>query len=255
MESVIDELQIVVLESPCDTWDQPQVPDLYRDMITLKLKGYGCEYPYGVLAVDGSDLISTHLLLCKKNREEGRLRPVMGIRWTSHVKARVHYLKFPGMALLEQAQAYEHVEALRDVMRSADARGVELFYLGSLTIDPEERTNKAQSRMYRELLTTMLVNYHRQIPGCELMAGGTMRFKIDDYMRGIGYRPLQLKDRELGSIHVHHLAGEEVLPMHLRQFSFEARQTAEKWDELWQNRIWIESPKKDINVVPAKRAG
>lgn len=256
MEKFIEDLQIVVLESPCDTWNHPLVPDLFRDMIGLKLKGYSCEYPYGVLAVDGSDLISIHFLLCRKEAASGRLRPVMGIRWTSHMKCRTHYMNFPGLALIEQAGAKEYVEALKEVIRSVDSRGAQIFYLGSLTIDPDERKDKERSLLYREILTAMSVNYKRENADSELMAGGTIRFKFDRYLRSLGFQPFLWKGRELGPIRVHHLAGEAVLVLHLKEFSFEARQMAAKWDELWKRRIWI-TPQTiaDLSAKPVKRAG
>jgi hypothetical protein len=95
------QLRVVVLESPYDTWELPQVEKIFSDMIGIKLRGYGRQYPYGVLPVDGADLISTHLLLCDKDS----LQPIMGIRWTSLNKCRAHYITFPALSLVQQAGA------------------------------------------------------------------------------------------------------------------------------------------------------
>jgi len=256
METQLEDLQIVVVESPADTWEHPLVPDLFRDMIGFKLRGYGREYPYGVLAVDGSDLISSHLLLCRKEKASGSLRPIMGMRWTSHVKCRAHFMKFPGLSLFEQAGVSEHVDALKEVLRAADSRGIEVFYAGSFTIEPSERRDKAHSIFFREILTLMFVNYQMDHPGSELMAGGTIRFKMDKYIERLGYEPFQWNGRKLGPIQVRHLAGEAVHVMHLRKFSFEARQTAAKWEQLWQERLWIRNENAvNLNAGAAKRAG
>lgn len=239
MRNLADGLRIVVLESPYDAWKDPRVGDLFRDLVEFKLKGYGASYPYGVLPVDGADIISTHLTVC---REMGsRLKPLMAIRWTSLAKARRHYMNFPGLSLLEQAGAQAHVAALEKIIKFNDVCGVDLYYCGSWSIDPGERGDKERSAFYRDLLTMMYVNYHQQLPPSALMAGGTLRFKIDDYMRWLGHVPLQNSNegRELEPIHARHLAGETVHVMVLREFSPEARERAKKWEQLWERRLWI----------------
>lgn len=235
----MEKLKIVILESPYDTWANPQVGNLLRDFIGVKLKGYGNEYPYGVLPVDGADLISTHLAVCREE-DGGVLRPLMAIRWTSMKKCRLHYTGFPGMTLLQQAGASDHVKALEEVIGELDTRGGDLIYSGSLSMDPAERTSKERSHMLRELLTTMYVRYQKQIGFPELMAGGTCRFKIEKWLESIGHGPLIWKNKPLGPIQVRHLAQEQVQVMHLQEFSFEALRIAQKWQHLWEERLVVD---------------
>lgn len=232
------DLKIVVLESPYDSWTNPLTGDLLRDLIGIKLRGYGREYPYGVLPVDGADLISTHMSVCQVE-STGRFRPVMGIRWTSLQKCRLHYIGFPGLSLLQQANAPDHVEALEAIIAEADKRDRDLFYSGALSIEPSERSSKQRSEFFREILTMMYVNYQKETNYSELMAGGTIRFKVDKLMTFMGHVSLMKNNKELGPIKVKHLADEVVKVMHLREFTFEAKKIAKKWQHMWDDRLII----------------
>lgn len=243
-------LKIVVLESPYDSWNQPLAGDLLRDLIGTKLRGYGREYPYGVLPVDAADLISTHMSVCRIE-PNGSFCPVMAIRWTSLKKSRLHYINFPGLSLVQQANAPDHVGALEKIISDADRRGTDLFYSGALSIEPSERSSKERSLFFRELLTMMYVNYQKETGYSELMAGGTIRFKVDKLMTFMGHVSLMKNDTELGSINVKHLAGEAVKVMHLKKFSFEAIKIARKWQHVWDERLVI----KPMPITEIRKAG
>lgn len=243
-------LKIVILESPYDCWNNPFVGDFLKDLIGIKLRGYGKEYPYGVIPIDGADLISTHLAVCRTSISQ-KLIPIMGIRWTSLKKCRLHYHNFPGLSLLQQAGAAEHLNALENIILNIDNNGGDLFYSGSLSIDPLERTNKEQSLLIREILTMLYVNYQKERNYPELMAGGTMRFKIEKWLSSLGHLPLSTNEHELNPIRVKHLAGETVKVMHLKKFSFEALKIAQKWQHLWEERLHIQ----ENLITDLKKAG
>lgn len=226
-------IRLVILESPYDSWTEPLVATTLMDFIGVKLRGYGSQYPYGVLPVDGADLISTHMSVCE-TQADGSFKPIMAIRWTSMKKCRLHYIGFPGMGLLQQANATEHVTALEKIISDLDKKDGDLFYSGALSIDPSQKKDKAHSIFIRELLTLMYVEYYKQHGNCELMAGGTVRFKIDNWLNSIGHTPLHIDP-----INVKHLAGEVVRVMHLKEFSFEALRIAKKWNHLWNERLVI----------------
>jgi len=200
-------------------------------MIGVKLRGYGREYKYGVLPVDAADLISTHFAVCKTD-EEGNLKPIMALRWTSLQKCRLHFLNFPGLSLLQQAGKPEHVKRLEEKIQKLDQQGRDLFYAGSLSIDPLQKTGKEQSLFLRELMTLMFLRYKKENPGSELMAGGTVRFKMEKWLSDVGHLPLHEEP-----INVRHLGGELVKVMYLTDFSFEAHQIARKWQHLWDERL------------------
>jgi hypothetical protein len=234
------DLKIVIIESPYDCWNESEVGTLFRDMIGVKLRGYGREYKYGVLPVDAADLISTHFAVCFPD-ETGKLKPIMALRWTSLQKCKLHFLNFPGMSLLQQANQPEHVRNLEQKIENLNKRNGDLYYAGSLSIDPLLKTGKEQSLLLRELMTTMFVLYKKQHPGSELMAGGTVRFKMDQWLSAVGHAPLHEEP-----INVKHLGGELVKVMYLTEFSFEAHRIAKKWQHLWDERLILDGSQQNI---------
>jgi len=235
----MEKLKIVILESPYDNWSNPLVGNFLKDLMGLKLRGYSHEYPYGVLPVDGADLFSTHLALCREEKN-GQLTPIMAMRWTSLKKSRQHHMNFPGMSLLFQAGATEHMTALEKIIAEVDEKNLDLMYTACLTIEPKERSSKERSAFLRELLTTMFVCQQQEL-GVELLAGGTCRFKIEKWLTASGWNSLKAEDdRALESINVKHLAGELVHVMHLQEYSFEAQRIARKWQYLWDERLIID---------------
>jgi hypothetical protein len=85
----------------------------------------------------------------------------------------------------------------------------------------------------------MYVCYQRENQPSELLAGGTVRFKIHDWLRTLGHTGLSKNGVELGTINVRHLAREEVQVMHMTKFSFEALRISKRWEKLWNERIFI----------------
>ena len=240
-----EKLKIVVVESPYDTWTDPRVGELLKNFIGVKLRGYGQEYPYGVLPVDGADLISTHLSLCREEEDQS-LTPIIVIRWTSLKKSRLHYTNFPGMSLLQQAAEPEHIKALEEVIEYVDTHDKDLIYIGSLSIEPKERTSKERSAFLREILTAIFVHQHKVMGFPQMLAGGTCRFKIERWLESCGWEKLKLDEQEgLDPIHVKHLAQEKVQVMHLQEFNFEALSVARKWQQLWNDRLLIAVPESD----------
>jgi hypothetical protein len=237
MMNRLERLRLVVMESPYDCWDNPLVEPLYAKMVGLKLRGYGRVFPYGVLAADTTDLISDHLLLCEETPQG--LVPLFGNKSVPLNKCEIHHLPFPGISVPEESGAHEHVEAVKHIIANAKKLGHDLRYAGSMTIDPKESGNKEWSKILRELFTTIYFNYYQSLKNAEILAGATIRFKVDSYTDWLGHKRLELNGKTLGPVHVAHLANEPVVWTHLTEFSFEARRTAKKWESMWLNRIHI----------------
>lgn len=246
-----EKLKIVVVESPYDTWSDPRVGGFLKDFIGVKLRGYGHEYSYGVMPVDGSDMISTHVALCRVEDNDA-LVPIMAMRWTSLKKARQHFMNFPGMSLLQQAGAPEHQKALGKIIEELEHQNKDIVYTASLSIEPSERTSKERSAMLREILTAMFVSQHKEMGFPDLFAGGTCRFKIEKWLDKCGWHPLQTeKEENLGPIKIHHLAGESVQVMHLQEFSFWALEQARNWQHLWNDRLLIAADSTKVATPPS----
>jgi hypothetical protein len=233
----IDRIRFVILESPYDTWGHPMTESLFSKMVTLKLNGYGREYPYGVMAVDTTDMICDHLLICEET-EDG-LRPLVGNKSIPLSKCEQFHLPFPGLSLLEEAGAKDHVVSMQKLIAHTKAHGGDLRYAGGWTMDPNERGQGEWSKQLRELFTAIYISYYLSIPKVGVITGATMRFKIETYTKWLGHEPLHLDGKELDPINVVHLAGEKVLWTYMNRIGLEPRIVAKKWAKLWHDRLHI----------------
>lgn len=244
----VNKLKFVILGSPYDTWKHPLTEKLFARLMGLKLSGYGHEYPYGVLPVDTTDFIADHLIICEE--DDLGLKPICSIKSTSLEQCKIHNVTFPALALMRQAEAFEHAYAIEKIMNKATSEKADLRYVGSWTIDPEQRGNKEWGDIMRELFSAMFVSYHLESKS-QTIAGGTLRFKIDKYVQWLGHQPLSMNGQPLSTVRVQHLAGEENLFTHLTSFTFEARSVAKKWQTLWDERIVIPRDQTRRNIKAA----
>lgn len=234
-------LQLIVLESPYDTWNHPLTQALFLPMIELKLKGYGRAYPYGVLAADTTDFIADHLLVCEET-DQGYV-PIFGNKSIPAEKCEMHYVAFPGLSLLEDSGAMRQAAVMRKIMENAKQNNVDLRYAGSMTIHPKEVGNKEWQAIMRELFTTIYVKYYRNLGReFEIITGATVRFKVPEWVKKVGHVPFEENGEVLPAVQLHHLAGEDVIWTTLKEFTFEARRIADKWESLWNNRIHVAAP-------------
>ena len=244
-------MRFVIIESPYDSWNHPLMEQVFARMIGMKLRGYGKEYPYGVMALDTTDFISEHLLICEETSEG--LIPIVGNKSVPLSKCDFHHVPFPGLSCLEEAKAHEHAKVMNQIMDRCRKDGVDLRYAGSWTMEAKERGNREWSLALRDLFTAIYTFYYQSLPNCEVITGGTCRFKVDSYVKWLGHEALTLNGKELDPINVFHLAGEKVLWTHLKKFTPEAEAVAGLYQHLWENHVRIKAV--DLaNVVPIKKA-
>jgi len=246
-------LRFVVLKSPFQIWTQfenDSFKDLFHDMVRLKLHGYGLEYPRGVLPVDTSDLIATHLLVCKE--EGSRLRPIMGFKTTALADCDHHQIAFPALGLVQAAESALHVQAIKNIITRCQHEKKTLSYTGSWTIEPALRKNRPLTKELIQLFRASYVFHHQDQNVDEVITGGTIRFKADVLLGEMGHDPLCLETQTLAPIRVKHLFGEPVAVLHLKSFSESAKMQAAPYRTYWDERIEISA--ESLGLLKTHRA-
>src|SRR5690606_23005794 len=99
--------------------------------------------------------------------------------------------------------------AVEEIIDRCERERKSLEYIGSWTMDPAVREDKERVRTVRALFDAIYVFYCEE-NGCEVVFGGTVRFKMDRYMTKFGARPLALAGEELPPVKVPFLLGETV---------------------------------------------
>jgi hypothetical protein len=237
--SWLESLRLVVLDCPYETWNDPPVREWFGKMVALKLMGYQKEYPWGILPLDGSDFIGTHLMVCEER--EGQLLPLLAYKSISLGRCRIHQSTFPVLGLAMGCRSERHVAALEAILARHEADPSRLSYDGSWTIHPEARRDQQRTTLLREIMQAVHVLHHERRGTQEFLSLGAVRFKVEQFLGFWGYRPILDLSGVMDPLRLHAYFNEKVMMMHLvGEFSPAARALAEKYRSLWGSRIEIQ---------------
>jgi hypothetical protein len=202
-----DRLRFVTLDCPLERWQDPDVRAAFAEMVRLKMLGFGAQHAAGIMPVDTSDFIASHVLTCVEAGDG--LHIVSAFRSISTERCRAFNLTFSAESLAIAADAREHAAAVREFV-GQDSR---VGYLGSWTIHPSARDNAALRGALRDDFALGVILAHEEAGIPKMVVGATLRFKVDRLLSPVGFRPLSLRGNALPPIAVRHLQGEPVLMM------------------------------------------
>lgn len=234
MGHLLNQFLPVVIEVPCKQWENEEAAQLFLRMCRLKMRGYGARYANGVLPVDTTDLIGTHLLVCIPS-DEG-LQPVMGVKSVEFQQCRDYQVEFPGLSLVKRAGSPRHIAAVEKIIQDCSDKNEKLAYLGSWTVDPTYSWDGPTRHLLKELYSVLYALYYMEKDIRHSILGGTLRFKTEQVFFELGYRPLEENGRQLPNIQVSHLRGEPVMVMHVDGLNLRALRLAKEYAEWWKSR-------------------
>lgn len=236
MSEAFKKFQLVVLDSPIESWSDPAVQKIFNKMVTLKKNGYESCYSQGVLPVDTSDFFATHVLLCEKQTNND-LNPIMGYKTVSLSKCQQYNQNFPGLGLVQSASATDHIGVVKDIVQRCSQNQTGLSYLGSWTVDPEFKKRCPQDVHLKSAFITFYHQLYQEQGIKEVIIGGTLRFKTEKLFAELGHKPLSKDGKALAHIFVTHLVKEPVLVMHADTFVTPTTSQTEMWQQIWQDRL------------------
>lgn len=231
--------KIVIIESAYDHWDSKLTQKYFSDAVSLKLRGYKAEYPYGILPVDTTDFISTHHLLCKET--DLGLYPLMAYKSITYQKATIHNLPFPILNLAKSIGINKHEEAINNIVLRCESDGLKLSYDSSWTIDPETRKDRELTQTLRNIMTALHSLYHHNAKTDEIISLGSLRFKMERLFLYWGYNPIALESKPLDQFIVPSYFNEPVMMFHQTSgFSKQALEDARVYMNLWDDRLVLD---------------
>lgn len=233
--------KILVLDCPYDSWETDETREWFGKIIKLKLTGYRREYPYGVLPMDTSDFIATHLVIAIEKK--GQLEPVMAYRSVSHDRCQKHSLSLPVLSLMKQLSATQHAEEIQEIIERCEAQKKRVCYASSLAVAEEY----AGHPELKEILKMINVCHTKEDEVGEILAGGVLRFKMDRFYTFMGYRKLAHNGNLLEPLQIPFACNEITGFFHLKDFSPEAKAVAKKYEYMWHDRIILGKQKKVLS--------
>lgn len=246
MNNIEHNFQLVILESPYEIWNLQSVPLMFSKMIKLKKDGYDSHYLKKVLPLDTSDFIATHVLLCRKQKDQS-LEPIMGYKTVTVKKCQEYNFVYPGLGLVTNAKMPLHIQAVNNIIQRCEHEQKNLAYLGSWTIDPTLKDPLLRKQLKKAFQAFYGLLYREQKVS-EVIIGGTLRFHTEKIFSELGQKPLQLNGEDLPVINVKHLGDEPVLVMHGACSSDPLTETEHQWNAVWSNRIHFEKKQIQYSV-------
>lgn len=242
------QFQVIVLDSPYNSFFNPQTQRYLTQALRLKLRSYQNVYAPGVLPLDTYDFISTHHLI---GRGSGRnFQPLMVFRTTPLDRCAAHRLAFPGLAVLRGSGAEQHASELQKRLEQWSHQGLRVSYGSGWAIAPELRENRELRNILKDLMTAMLVNYEVESRTDRFVACGVVRVHTEEYFQSIGYRIMTSQEGDLEPFPQASLIGSNAVLLEAEKFNARALRLAEQYRDLWEARHEI----SQINsVIPLKK--
>lgn len=227
-----EDLQIVVIEDLKDFWHDPDVRQLYCDMMQVKFDGYGNVYGDNVVSADKVDFFGTHLMVCKKGL---RLKPLFGYKSVTYEKCLKYNAKFPALSLVSSDAEQECIDELNRILATATEfkRSVSFDYSWAQDPSIKEFRTPEMAKLFRDLVMVLVVNHHRDHSIDEMVTCGVVKVKTDLFFEKMGFSKISKKSL----FSQKDLNGEKVHIFHTEKYSDYAYAVADECADLWNNRI------------------
>jgi len=230
-------LRIIVIDNPYDQMSEPLVQELLPRVFDLKIKGYRSRYDYGVLPLDTSDFIATHFVIA--HPKGAVFQPILSYKMLTLKRAKLFNLPFSPMVMMQQCGTEKHVQAVRQIITNAELKGRDVSYIGSLTIDPEYKSDKLLVQKLMDLFVVCHYFYSLENNISEGLSGATVRFKMSRLVERIGYKPLELEGEALSPIVVPAISNEISQFYYLQSFSAESETISHFGKKYWKDAIYL----------------
>ena len=230
-----DKLCIIVLESPYQNLSLQEARVVFSNIIDVKIQGYTHIHEDGVLPVDTTDFLGTHLIVA--NRENPFEDIYMSYKSISYKTCEKYNVPFPFLTLLQNHAHKECAMEMERILKECKSKGEDLAYNTGLTMNPKIRNDENLRKILKEMITTFVVNYHNiyEIPHWATL--GICKVKTDQYFIKMGLKEIS-NNPLMSHPYLKQAESRAVISMN-QEYSDYVFHTAEKYQGLWDNRITI----------------
>jgi hypothetical protein len=245
------DLCIVVLECPYQNLSLEEAKITFSNMINTKIEGYKAVHNDGVMPVDTTDFIATHLIVANKNDPFNDI--YMSYKSISYKTCEKYNIPFPFMTLLKNHAHPDCLLKMEEILEECKKLNQDLSYDTGWTINPKVRGNTDLQADLKEIITMFVLNHHRDYQIPHWVTLGICKVKTDQYFLKMGLQEIS-NNALLAHPYLHLTEARAVISMN-EEYTPYVFETAKKFQHLWDNRITIN---KNINLyhlpLPLKKA-
>ena len=232
------DLVFVILKCPYTTYkDSELTRKLFEKTVCLKYEGYFSKHDIGVQPVDGTDFLADHLLICENKNDD--LTPLLGSKTLPLDVCPPNNIDWTIETFLRKENHEEHLCYLQEQMKRIEKKKKRISYHSSWTNHPKPQNDKETRNILKEMFPAITYHHHKEDNIQELLGLGVPQYKTHRYFYKWGYKPAHKDGRELEPVNFRVLNNIPGIFMHLQEWSPYAKEMADKYHALWDNRIII----------------
>jgi len=232
---ILKDIKIVIIDNPYKQIGNPEVKDLFGELVSLRAEGYGPEYSPNYLPLDSADFVVPQYLFCVDG--DNGLYPIGGYRIISLNRCRDYLIHPPFLRTVEDSASQPHLDAVHAIIGQHSGPNQNLGYGGGFTIRKHFRQYPELSELMKELLVAQLVDDMEQHVFSGMLTGGIIRFKTDQFFQKAGFERLRWNSQSLEPIQKKSAFGEPVLLLELKTPSSWALECRRKHQDRLNKRV------------------
>lgn len=234
----IDDLQVVVIEDLKDFWSDPDIRELYCDLMDIKLQGYGNVYGHNVISSDKVDYFGTHLIVCQKGI---RLKPLFSYKSVTLSKCHEFNTTFPCLSLVEADGTSDCLTELKKILDQSIESNNEISFDYSWAQDPNIKSLRTPEMklLFQDLIMLLVVKHHEENNIREMVTCGSVKVKTDKFFEKMGFKPISNESIFAQTS----LNGDLAQIFHTKEFSKYALDISNKYEALWNSKIVYKTKK------------
>ena len=231
----LKDLCIVVLENPYKNLSILEARTVFSNILDVKLRGYVAIYDEGVMPIDTTDFIATHLMIADKNNPFEKI--YLTYKSISYKTCEKYNVPFPFMAILKNNAHPSCYNEMERILNECKHKDQDLSYEAGWTIDPLVRENKKLQNELKEVMTMFAINHHAEYNIPHWVTLGICKVKTDQFFIQMGLKEISAHS-VLSHPYLHQTDARAIISQN-GQYNDHVYEIAKKYQNLWENRITI----------------
>jgi hypothetical protein len=238
--------RVVIIDYPIYALDNTECSEIFGKALSIKHAGYSLTYGENVLPMDKTDFFSTHIMLCEEVNDQ--LIPIIIYKATPYDRCLHYGIEFPGLSIVKADGHPDCVREIETILSNLDNPNM-ISFDSSWAQNPEYRFSKDSQlkNCLKEITMMFAVKHHEEFRLPHMMTLGVVKVKTDKFFEQIGLKKLTGPSR----FKLKSLNDSDVYIYHNNAFSDEALIMAEKYNELWKNKLVISGQVIQLNRMKA----
>jgi hypothetical protein len=229
-------LKVVIIDYPILAMADSICAVLMGKIFKMKFDGYAATYNDKIIPIDKTDFFGTHIALCEETKD-GVLEPIFAYRSVSLARCNEFALEFPALYMMKNDGHPSCVEDINKIIANEKDLS-SISYDSSWAQDLTYRfsSNPEIKETLREIMTTVIVMHHKEFKIPHMITCGVVKVKTDRFFLSIGLKKLN----ENAHFIENGMTKEECVVFYTKEFSFEAKSLAKKYETLWNSKMVID---------------